>query len=192
MKKRLLIIIPALVFGLSTLTHAGNGGNEKQHSAVSADVNQNINEAVKQQLNEFLNFIPANTEKNFGFNTRAEFAQAVPATIYRSVGVDKDGNAVQTNLHNVVIAVNNEYRAVITVSFEDGKYEIQNVGAAPLAKELQIVEQQYALLSNQERIMFEVYTKAATFVGYNNVNTTIENAELIPLESAKSALQNEA
>jgi hypothetical protein len=192
MKKRLLIIVPALVFGLSTLSHAGNGINEKQPASVSVDVNQNISEAVKQQLNDFLNLIPVNAEKDFGFNSRSEFAQAVPATIYRSIGVDKDGNTFQTNLYNVVVAVNNSYRAVLSVSLNtDGKYEIQTAGAAPLAKELQALEQQYPLLPNYERIMVDVFTKAASFVAYNEVNAKIENANLIPLESAKTALKNE-
>lgn len=191
MKKRLLIIVPALVFGLSTLSQAGNGASEKQQQSVSIDINRSINEAVKQQLNDFLNLIPANTEKDFGFNNRAEFAQAVPASIYKNVGIDAYGRVVPTNLYNVVIAVNNDYRAVITVSYKDGKYEIENVGAAPLAVELQMAEAQYPLQEQQEHIMFEVYTKAATFMGYKHINAAIESAELIPLESAKSALSAE-
>jgi hypothetical protein len=191
MKKRLLIIVPALVFGLSTLSHAGNGINEKQPASVSVDVNQNISEAVKQQLNDFLNLIPVNAEKDFGFNSRSEFAQAVPASIYRMIGVGKDGKAFETNSYNVVVAVNNDYRAVLSVSFTDGKYEIETVGAAPLAKELYAVEQQHVLASNQERVIVNVYPKASTFVANNQVNATIENADLIPLASAKTALQNE-
>lgn len=191
MKKRLLIIVPALVFGLSTLSYAGNAGNEKQQQAAVANVNPSITEAVKQQLNDFLNLIPVNAEKDFGFNSRAEFAQAVPASIYKMIGVGKDGKAFETNSYNVVVAVNKEYRAVLSVSFTDGKYEIETVGAAPLAKELYAVEQQHVLLNNQERVIVNVYPKASTFVANSQVNAGIENADLIPLESAKAALQNE-
>lgn len=191
MKKRLLIIVPALVFGLSTLAHAGNGGNGKQQQEASVNINQSITEAVKQQLNDFLNLIPVNAEKDFGFNSRAEFAQAVPASIYKMIGVGKDGKAFETNSYNVVIAVNNDYRAVLSVSYTDGKYEIETVGAAPLAKELFAVEQKHLLLQNEERVIVNVYPKASTFVANNQVNASIENANLIPLESAKGALQNE-
>lgn len=191
MKKRLLIIVPALVFGLSTLAHAGNGGNENLQQEAVAHVNQNITEAVKQQLNDFLNLIPMNAEKDFGFNSRAEFAQAVPASIYKMIGVGQDGRAFETNSYNVVIAVNNDYRAVLSVSFTNGKYEIETVGAAPLAKELYAVEQKHQLLQNEERVIVNVYPKASTFVANNQVNASIENANLIPLESAKTALQNE-
>lgn len=189
MKKRLLIIVPALVFGLSTFAYAANGGNEKQQQQIAVEANQSIAEAVQQQLNAFLNLIPVNAEKDFGFNDRSEFAKAVPASIYRMVGVGKDGKAFETNSFNVVVSVNNDYRAVLSVSLTDGKYEIETVGAAPLAKELYAVEKEHVLSANEERIIVNVYPKASTFVGTNNVNASIENASLIPLESAKTALQ---
>jgi hypothetical protein len=191
MKKKLLIIVPALFFGLSSLTYAVNGGNEKQQQAALIEVNQNINEAVKQQLNAFLNQIPVNAEKDFGFNDRSEFSKAVPASIYKMIGVDQNGKAFETGMYNVVVAVNNDYRAVLSVSFTNGKYEIETVGAAPLAKELYAVEQQNVLNANQERLIVNVYAKAATFVANNNVSANIENANLIPLASAKTGLQTE-
>ena len=187
MKKRLLIIIPAFVFGLSTFAYAADGGNEKQQTAVEA--NLSINEAVKQQLNAFLNLIPANAEKDFGFNNRSEFAQAVPASVYRMVGVGNDGKSFETNSFNVVVAVNNEYRAVLSVSLTNGKYEIETLGAAPLAKELFALEHDQVLNANQERVIVNVYPKTSTFVTTTNVNASIENANLVPLESAKIALR---
>lgn len=192
MKRRLLIIVPAFVFGLSAFAYGANGGNEKQQQATAIEVNQSITEAVKQQLTAFLNLIPVGAEKDFGFKDRSEFAKALPASIYRMIGVGENGKAFETNSFNVVVAVNNEYRAVLYVSLENGKYEIQTVGAAPLAKELYAVEQQHVLNVDQERIIVNVYPKAATFLGTNNVNASIENADLVPLESAKTALQSEA
>ncbi len=190
MKKRLLIVIPAFVFGLSTLTHAGNGDNEKQQTFVQ--INQNINQSVKAELNSFLEIIPQGMEKQHGFNDRAEFAKAVPASIYRIVGISADGNTFQTNSYNVVVSVNSQYRAVLTVSLVDGKYEIETVGGAPLAEELQAYEKQNVLAENEEHIMLNVYSKASSFVANSNVNTGIENAAFFPLESAQVALQNEA
>lgn len=163
MKKKLLIIVPALFFGLSSLTYAVNGGNEKQQQTSLIEVDQNINEAVMQQLNAFLNLIPVNAEKDFGFKDRSEFAKAVPASIYKMIGVDKDGKAFETGLYNVVIAVNNDYRAVLSVSFTNGKYEIETVGAAPLAKELYAVEQHNKLAVDQERLIVNVYTRSIYF-----------------------------
>jgi hypothetical protein len=188
MKKKLLIIVPALLFGLSSLTYAVNGGNEKQQ--VVAEINQGINESVKKELSSFLEIIPVSMEKEHGFNDRAEFAKAVPASIYRIVGVDKEGNTFETNLYNVVVAVDGEYRAVLTVSSDNGKYEIQTIGAALMARELQVLEKSNPLPSNNERIMLNVYSKSAGFVAFHDANASVENADLIPLESAKSGLTN--
>jgi hypothetical protein len=149
-----------------------------------------ILETVKKELGSFLEIIPVNTEKDHGFNDRAEFAKASPASIYKIVGVDIAGKTFETNLYNVVVAVNGEYRAVLTVSVENGQHEIQTVGAALMAKELQAIEIAQPLAAGQEHIMVNVYSRSAGFVAYKNESITIENADLIPLESAKSGIFN--
>jgi hypothetical protein len=151
-------------------------------------VNQTIFETVKKELNSFLEVIPVNMEKDHGFNNRSEFAKALPASIYKIIGVDATGKTFETNLYNVVVAVNGEYRAVLTVSAENGQYEIQSIGAALMAKELQALEMAHPIAANQERVMVNVYKKSAGFVAYQDANTTIENVDLIPLESAKSGI----
>lgn len=185
MKKRLFIIAP-LLFGLFSFAFAVEGGNEKQR--IVARVNQTITESVKKELSSFLEVIPVSMEKDHGFNDRSEFAKALPASIYRIVGINKEGNAFETNLYNVVVSVNGAYRAVLTVSFTNGSYEIESIGAAELAKELQFIEKQNPLTPEKERIMLNVFTKSASFVSYNDVNLSIENATFIPLESAKTGL----
>ncbi|MEO6902894.1 MAG: hypothetical protein ABI315_07045 [Bacteroidia bacterium] len=187
MKKKLFIIAP-LLFGLSFLAMAKEGENGKQPTV--SQVNQAITTSVKEELSSFLEIIPTTLEKEHGFNDRSEFTKAVPASIYRITNVSKEGNVFETNLYNVIVSVNNQYRAVLTVSFENGKYEIQTVGAAELAKELQLVEIQNPLPSEKEWIMVNMLTQAASFVSYNDINAGIENADLIPLESAKTGLQN--
>jgi hypothetical protein len=186
MKRKLFIIAP-LFLGLSCLAMATEGENEKP---TVAQVNEAITTSVKKELSSFLEIIPATMEKAHGFNDRLEFAKAVPSSIYRIVNISKDGNEYETNLYNVLVAVNNQYRAVLTVSYDNGKYEIETVGAAELAKELQVVEKQNPLTSEKERIMVNVLTQSASFVSYNDMNTEIENLDLIPLESAKTGLGN--
>jgi hypothetical protein len=186
MKKQLQLLIPALLFGLSTFSYAVTGGNEKQ--ATVAETNQTIYESVKKELSSFLEIIPSSLEKEHGFNDRSEFAKALPASIYRIVGVDVAGKTFETNLYNVVVAVNCQYRAVLTVSANNGQYEIQSIGAALMARELQALEIAHPIAANQERVMVNVYKKSAGFVAYQDANTTIENADLIPLESAKSGI----
>lgn len=187
MKKK-LFIITTLVFGLSFFAMAAEGENGSQTNV--DQLNKAITKAVKEELSSFLEIIPATMEKQHGFNDRSEFAMAVPSSIYKIVNVGADGKALETNLYNVIVSVNNEYRAVLTVAYENGKYEIQTVGAAELAKELHVVEKQNLLNSEKEQVMLNVLTRAASFVSYNNINNSIANAELIPLESAKTGLEN--
>lgn len=189
MKKGFLVLGLTLSLGFSSFSYAAK--ENKISQLISAEENQKIYEAVKNELSSFLEIVPVNMEKEHGFNNRAEFAKAVPASIYRMVGVDPYGKVVATNNYNVIVAVNGEYRAVITVSLENGKYELQSIGGAPLAKELQATESVNPIATGQERVMLNVYKYSATFVTNLNANTAIENADLIPLESAKMGLNNQ-
>lgn len=182
--KKITHLLALLLFCALTKTYALTGDSSP------AQTNQAILESVKTELASFLENIPVNLEKEHGFNDRAEFAKAVPASIYRIVGVDENGKAFQTNLYNVVIAVNGEYRSMLSVSQTDGKYEIETVGGALMAKELQAFEKNNPSSADQEKIVVNVYTRAASFVSNRDIHTSVENTELIPLESAKSGLSN--
>lgn len=59
-----------------------------------------------------------------------------------------------------------------------------------MAKELQATEAANPIAADQEHVMINVYKYSATFVSNVNANTVIENADLIPLESAKMGLAN--
>lgn len=192
MKKKILIIVPALVFGLSTFAYAANGGNEKQQTAQTViEVNQSINDVLKQQLSAFLEVIPVGMEQEHGFNNRDEFSLAAPASIYKVVGVDKAGKIFETGFYNVVVSVGNEYRAIITVSFADGKYEIESVGGAELSTQIKNVELENtvsATNAGKEKLIVNVYSKTAGFISYLDAKLSLENATLIPLGSAKIAI----
>lgn len=189
MKKGFLVLGLSLTLGFSSFSYAAKEIKISQ-LITSAEENQKIYESVKSELSSFLEIVPVNMEKEHGFNNRSEFAKAVPATIYRMVGVDPYGKVVPTNNYNVVVAVNGEYRAVVTVSSENGKYEILSIGGAVLAKELQATEAANPIAADQEHVMVNIYKYSATFVSNVSANTVIENADLIPLESAKMGLAN--
>lgn len=183
MKKKLFIPLTILFLGMGSFrSTAGEISNQR------TTTDQAIYESVNKELSSFLQIIPADLEKEHGFNSRSEFTKATPASIYKIIGVGKDGQAFETNLYNVVVAVNGEYRAMLTVSVENGHYEIETIGAALLAEELQVFEKANPLPSGKERIMLNVYTRASSFVAYQDATTNIENAELLPLESAKTGL----
>jgi ABC-type antimicrobial peptide transport system permease subunit len=188
MKKGFLVLGLSLSLGLTSfgLTAKEN----KMVQLISVEDNQKIYNAVKNELTSFLEIVPVNMEKEHGFNNRSEFAKAVPASIYRMVGVDPYGKLIPTNNYNVVVSVNGEYRSVITVTVTNGTYELMSIGGALLAKELQAAEAANPLAGDQERVMVNVYKYSASFISTISANTAIENADLIPLESAKMGLEN--
>ena len=126
MKKVIFTTIYSIFIGLSC--YAGTEPNEKPLNI--SERNQKIYEVTKKNLASFLENIPAGFESQHGFSSRSEFAKAVAGPVYTIVGVDENWNTFSTNLYNIPLLVNNEYRSMITVSEKDGVYEIQTVGAA--------------------------------------------------------------
>ena len=188
MKKKVISLIAASFIGIACFAYFPKGENNGK--ALVDERNQKIYEVVKKDLSTFLEIIPAGFETQHGFNNRAEFAKAIPGGIYTIVGINENGKTIATDLFNIPVIVDNQYKAMITVSFTDGKYELETVGAAMLAAELQILEKQQP--AAEERIMLNVYSKTAGFVAYKTIDKSIETADFIPLTSAKTALNNAA
>lgn len=179
--QRLIKILSLLVVMTICL---GSGSWSQERSSI-----KEIKASVMKELSGFLDNIPAGFENQHGFNSRAEFDMAVPGSVYTIMGVNSEGKVFAANLFNVAVMVNDEYRAMITVSFVDGKYKIESVGAALLARELQVIENEVDTGSDLEKIMLNVYHKQSGFVAYQDVNADMETADFIPLASAKTALE---
>ena len=187
MKKKTFTLLSALFIGLSCFASFSKTGDDKK---IINERDQKIYEVTNKDLVSFLNNIPEGFEKQHGFNSRAEFAKATAGPIYTILGMDANGVVKPINMFNVPVVVNGEYRAMITVSFVNGVYEIETVGAALLATELQLLENEQKPNSNQEKIILNVYKKSSSFIGYPSINQNIEDVNLIPLTSAKTALGN--
>jgi ABC-type Na+ efflux pump permease subunit len=187
MKKKLVNLIPALLIGVSSFAFSLQKGNKQIEIS---ERNQKIYEVVERDLSSFLENIPAGFEKQHGFNSRAEFAQAKAGSIYRIYGVDANGKVFTTDNYNLTVVVDNEYRAVLNISFADGKYQIQSVGGAQLAIELQAIEKEQHPAEQLEKVMLNFYDKKCGLVAYKDEATSTENADLTPLESAKLGINN--
>ncbi len=181
--KSKILLLPALLIAFCCISFKA-----KEKINLNEHAQQKVVEFAKKELNAFLENIPAGLEKEHGFNKRAEFAKAVPGSIYTIVGLNNQGQVFATNVYNVVVTVNGEYRSMLTVSLSNGIYKIETVGAALLAKELQVIENRQTSANSSEKIMLNVYEKKCGFVAYKPAGTTIENAVFTPLESAKIAL----
>lgn len=187
MKKKLFNLIPALLIGASSFAFASDDGSKQ---TLMNERNQQVYEVAQKDLSAFLENIPAGFEKQHGFNSRAEFAKAKPGSIYHIYGVDINGKVFTTDSYTIPVVVDNEYRAMITVSLVDGKYQVENVGAALLAQELQALEAEKQPAGNLEKVMLNIYAKKSGLVVYKDVNASIEDADLTPLVSAKTSLSN--
>jgi hypothetical protein len=182
MKKTFLLLA---VFSVFTIELSYGATGDKSPKNIS-NRNQKIYEVTNRDLNSFLEIIPVGTEKQHGFDNREEFKRAVAGAIYTVVGIDSDWNTFSTDIYNIPVIVDNKYKAVISVSYKDGVYNIETVGAAELAAELQKIEP--VMANDHEYIMLNVYSRASSFVAYPALNAATETANFIPLESAKTSL----
>jgi len=188
MKKNLFTLASALLIGLNCFAYSSPYEEGKKAAITERD--QKIYEVTQKDLATFLENIPAGFEKQHGFNSRLEFAKATAGPVYTILGMYEDGKPVAANMFNIPVVVEGEYRAMITVSFSDGVYSIETVGAALLAEELQLLEKEKQPAAGCEKIMLNVYSRTSGFVGYRKTNETVEQTDFIPLVSAKTALEN--
>lgn len=185
MKKKPLSLILAFILGLNCFA-VFPGGNDQE---AQFERDQKINEFLKKELVAFLEIIPEGFEEQHGFHSRTEFSKAIAGPVYTIMGVDINGKVFATNRFNVPVVVDDTYRAMITVSVVNGTCELETVGAAQLAGELQALEKAHPVAGNQEKILLHVYSKTSSFVAYREMNTAgMEQADFIPLASAKTSL----
>ncbi|MEO6903617.1 MAG: hypothetical protein ABI315_10770 [Bacteroidia bacterium] len=182
MKKTFLLLA---VFSLFNIELSYGATGDKSPKNIS-NRNEKIYEVTSRELSSFLEIIPVGAEKQHGFDNREEFKRAVAGSIYTVVGIDADWNTFSTDIYNIPVIVDNQYKAVISVSYKDGVYNLETVGAAELASELEKTEP--VMASDHDYIMLNVYSRASSFVAYPAINTSPETANFIPLASAKTGL----
>ncbi len=186
MKKQLLtLLVPILII----FCFISSKAKSTYITASSSPNNEKVFEFVKNEITAFLEYIPIGFEKEHGFTSRDEFSKAIPGSVYLIKGIGIDGNIFATNLYNIPIVVDGEYRAMLTISYSDNTYQFEAIGANLLAKEIQILEKEMVPDASFEKIILNIYSKQCGFVTYKEGNTRIEDATFIPLASAKTALE---
>ena len=174
MKKLLLTLLclPIIVFGQQ------------------ANQTKIVKNTANIQLDDYLNKIPVGKEKLFGFNDRDEFMEAEIGNAYEVFTVNtkffeaenlaiEDSYITTTNNWRVVILVNNEYRALLTVSKENNEWQVVKLGAKGLANELNDFSQEHPQLINSK--ILRVFQLKADFI------VTSQNI-IYPLTSGKKGL----
>lgn len=140
--------------------------------------------ATTQQLVTWLDKIPCGQEQYFGFTSRDEFASATIGnpiqTYYFSDELEEatEELLVPSNEWRVPVLVNNEYRALLTVTPVEGAFKVVNIGAAGLAREL-------GTKTGHRNMLLRSFKAKCDFLVADNAGKGIM---LMPLQSARKNL----
>ena len=180
MKKIYQIILIFLIIGITN---------------INAQTNQigNISRAANAELSDYLNKIPVGQENMFGFTNRGDFSQAEIGDPYEVFTLSPEffdtenitrnkTYIVSTENWRVPIIVNNQHRALLTVSKVNNQWSVVKIGANGLAEELDMFNKNHPSI-NELKIL-RVFQLKSDFV--------LTSQDVIyPLTSAKHLLSIE-
>jgi hypothetical protein len=169
------IYILCFIMFLSCIVKGGNTGLTEEDRVII--------EAAKEQLNEWLEKIPVNSERLYGFNDRSGFRKAAPGNVYRvcrQAGDDAKGEIVYSGEVRVPVIAENEYKIFVTLVKIEGKWTIVDLSGAPLAKNLQKVEESLKGKVFMERLFIRDFKADKVYAGYRDgkeIKTYLLNEE---------------
>ena len=151
-----------------------------------------ISQLANEELHKYLNQIPSGQEQMFGFNNREEFSKAeigVPYEVYtlnsdffndEIISINKS-YVITTNNWRVPVVVDNQNRALLTISKYNNNWAVVKLGATGLANELEMFEQNNS--SSSELKILRVFQITTDFILTND-------DKLYPLPSAKKLVMS--
>ena len=183
--KNILIIASFILFKFFMIEHSDAQNRfELDKSKITSKY---IEDVASTDLLSFLERIPSGNEKLFGFDDRANFSKAIigepfeiftlSSNFFLDDSLNKFSNyIVSTGIWRAPIMVNNQVKALATISIENKKWRIVKIGAIGLANELYKFFKMNKSLTNFKFI--RVYQIKSDFI--------LTNQNIIyPLESAK-------
>lgn len=174
------------------------------HAAADASQSDAVLRAAKTGLASWLDALPRNELRLYGFESASELAGAQVGDPIEIVTLTPEelrlgstgGGAPQvsplpTGEWYVPVTVNGRYRCLLSVAKLEGKWEVVGLSAAQLAKELDQVNQQLPAEASRERLsglepprLMRIYQARADLLYV----TTRQGEFLVPLRSARQAL----
>lgn len=157
---------------------------------------EQVRSAAEARLFEFLNRIPVGQEAAYGFRSRSEFVEATPGEPYqmftlasRGIPSGQDYALETLNEWRVPVRVRGESRALLTVTRIDEQWRVVDFGAALLARDLADCEQRNALSPRAlHRGILRLFDSSCDLLLMYDPNVSMDNAKVLPLESARQAL----
>jgi hypothetical protein len=156
----------------------------------SSAVLQQVSDAARGGLNAYLEKIPAGREKNYGFESRDQFARATLGRPYHMVSMDAAGGSIDViDTWRVPILVNGRFKALLTVGKKDGAWKTVEIGAAKLSRELEGLESSVVKgRSDVQVAIVRVFALRSDFLGVASAKADLEAGRFYPMQSAQKFL----
>jgi hypothetical protein len=152
-----------------------------------------IKEAM-DELQVWLKKIPGGNESGYGFTNRDEFSLATLGKHYEVFTLTNDffkeeiqpgKNYLETTGEwRIPVMVNQENRAIITIFKKKNKWEIVELGARVLAKELQEFDRYPELAKNDVLRLLRVYQLQSDFLFADDPSLSSGEITVFPMHSA--------
>jgi hypothetical protein len=152
---------------------------------------------IKEAMNElqaWLQKIPGGSESGYGFTNRDEFSLATLGKPYEVFTLTNDffNEEIQpgknyletTGEWRIPVMINQENRAVITIFKKENKWEIVELGARVLARELQEFERYPELTGNDGLRLLRVYQLQSDFLFADDLFLSSGEITVFPMHSA--------
>lgn len=147
------------------------------------------------QMGLYLAKIDPGKEADYGFTEQDDLDACVVGKPYRIMELSKSfySETIQPgisyiNIENkwlVPIAINHQYRSLLTIKGNPGNLNVTSLGAAALAKELQLAS--LAVNDSEEFYLLRVPALSADFFVHEG-GYSFSEARFLPLESATKAI----
>jgi hypothetical protein len=154
---------------------------------------QDLNSAIDKDLINWLEKIPIGSENQYGFDNRESFISARTGTPYEvytfspsffTGSLDPDLNyLVPAGEWRVPVLVNNSNKALLTVIKGGSGWQIVDIGAATMAKELEKMNQELKPGQSPLKIV-RIYQLQCDFITADNPTLSPDDILLIPMRSS--------
>lgn len=165
-------------------------------SFAQMNISKDVLAVAKDGYAAYLEKIPADKELQYGFNNREEFARVKLGKPYQIMILNEDFFAddelkdkdylMPSGDWRVPLMIDNESRALLTVSGVDGNWKVVGFGAVALAKELEAFEKEHPSMQPHGKIL-RIYRSVSDFMLVPSDDDPA-SMDVFPLNSARNSL----
>jgi len=169
----------AVVFFISVKLFAQNG-----------DINLAIKQEASLKVASFLNLIPEGQERNYGFDSRADFSKIKieePYLTYYISYTNAKLTFVSGNEWRVPVSVDGRYLTLLTAQINNGTVEVVDIGAHVLAQKIQEFEKIHPNNGAQRVIIRNTFLKQ-DFIPSDFTSLYNKNGDVLEINASSTLL----